>query len=65
MVRGREKKRVEESRSEKRRSQKKENADARKGRKVAKHSASRLSYLFTHLDLLSSEAFSFFCSSLL
>ena len=35
--RGREKRRVEESRSEKRKSQKKEDADARKGRKVAKH----------------------------
>ena len=34
---GREKRRVEESRSEKRKSQKKEDADARKGRKVAKH----------------------------
>ena len=33
----REKRRVEESRSEKRKSQKKEDADARKGRKVAKH----------------------------
>ena len=38
MGRGREKRRVEESRSEKRKSQKKEDADARKGRKVAKHS---------------------------
>ena len=37
MGRGREKRRVEESRSEKRKSQKKEGADARKGRKVAKH----------------------------
>ena len=37
MCRGREKRRVEESRSEKRKSQKKEDADARKGRKVAKH----------------------------
>ena len=37
MGRGREKRRVEESRSEKRKSQKKEDADARKGRKVAKH----------------------------
>ena len=37
MGRGREKRRVEESRSEKRKSQKKEYADARKGRKVAKH----------------------------
>ena len=37
MERGREKRRVEESRSEKRKSQKKEDADARKGRKVAKH----------------------------
>jgi len=35
--RGREKRKVEESRSEKRKSQKKEDADARKGRKVAKH----------------------------
>ena len=35
--RGREKRRVKESRSEKRKSQKKEDADARKGRKVAKH----------------------------
>ena len=35
--RGREKRRVEESRSEKRKRQKKEDADARKGRKVAKH----------------------------
>ena len=38
MGRGREKRRVEESRSEKRKSQKKEDADARKGRKVANHS---------------------------
>jgi hypothetical protein len=37
MGRGRGKRRVEESRSEKRKSQKKENADARKGRKVAKY----------------------------
>ena len=37
MGRGREKRRVEESRSEKRKSQKKEDADARKGRKVTKH----------------------------
>ena len=37
MVRGREKRRVGESRSEKRKSQKKTDADARKGRKVAKH----------------------------
>ena len=37
MGRGREKTRVEESRSEKRKSQRKEDADARKGRKVAKH----------------------------
>ena len=37
MGRGREKRRVVESRSEKRKSQKKEGADARKGRKVAKH----------------------------
>ena len=37
MGRGREKRRVEESRSEKRKSRKKEDADARKGRKVAKH----------------------------
>ena len=35
--RGREKRRVEERRSEKRKSQKKADADARKGRKVAKH----------------------------
>ena len=35
--RGREKRRAEESRSEKWKSQKKEDADARKGRKVAKH----------------------------
>ena len=35
--RGREKRRVEERRSEKGKSQKKEDADARKGRKVAKH----------------------------
>ena len=35
---GREKRRVVESRSEKRKSEKKEDADARKGRKVAKHS---------------------------
>ena len=34
---GAEKRRVEESRSEKRKSQKKEDADARKGRKVAQH----------------------------
>ena len=40
MGRGREKRRVEESRSEKRKSQKKEDADARKGRKVAKHCVS-------------------------
>jgi len=33
----REKRRVEERRSEKRKSPKKEDADARKGRKVAKH----------------------------
>ena len=39
MGRGREKWRVVESRSEKRKSQKKEDADARKGRKVAKHCA--------------------------
>ena len=39
MGRGREKRRVEESRSEKRKSQKKEDAGARKGRKVAKHCA--------------------------
>ena len=38
MGRGREKRRVEESKSEKRKSQKKEGADARKGRRVAKHS---------------------------
>ena len=38
MGRGREKRRVVESRSEKRKSEKKEDADARKGRKVAKHS---------------------------
>ena len=37
MGRGREKRRVEESRSEKRKSQKKEDADARKARKFAKH----------------------------
>ena len=37
MGRVREKRRVEERRWEKRKSQKKENADARKGRKVAKH----------------------------
>ena len=37
MGRGREKRRVEESRSGKRKSQKKEDADARKGRKVAKY----------------------------
>ena len=37
MGRGREKRRVEESKSEKRKSQKKEGADARKGRRVAKH----------------------------
>ena len=37
MGRVREKRRVEERRSEKRKSQKKEAADARKGRKVAKH----------------------------
>ena len=37
MGRDRERRRVEESRSEKRKSQKKEDADARKGRKVAKH----------------------------
>ena len=37
MGRGREKRRVEESRSEKRKSQRKEDADARKGRKVGKH----------------------------
>ena len=36
--RGREKRRVEERRSKKRKSQKKADADARKGRKVAKHS---------------------------
>ena len=36
MGRGREKRRIEECRSEKRKSQKKEDADARKGRKVAK-----------------------------
>ena len=40
MGRGREKRRVEESRSEKIKSRKKEDADARKGRKVAKHSVS-------------------------
>ena len=34
---GEEKRRVEERRSKKRKSQKKEDADARKGRKVAKH----------------------------
>jgi len=37
MERVREKRRVEERRSEKRKSQKTEDADARKGRKVAKH----------------------------
>ena len=37
MGRGREKRKVEERRSEKRKSKKKEDADARKGRKVAKH----------------------------
>ena len=37
MGRVREKRRVEESRSEKRKSQKKEDAGARRGRKVAKH----------------------------
>ena len=37
MGRGREKRRVEESRSEKRKSQKKKDADSRTGRKVAKH----------------------------
>ena len=37
MGRGREKRRVEETRSEKRKSQKKEDAGVRKGRKVAKH----------------------------
>ena len=37
MERVREKRRVEERRSEKRKNQKKEDADARKGRKVAKH----------------------------
>ena len=37
MGRGREKRRVEESRSEKRKSQRKEDAGARKGRKVGKH----------------------------
>jgi len=37
MGRVREKRRVEERRSEKRKSQKKAAADARKGRKVAKH----------------------------
>ena len=37
MGRVREKRRVEERRSEKRKNQKKEDADARKGRKVAKH----------------------------
>ena len=38
MGRGRERRRVEECRSEKRKSQKKEDADARKGTKVGKHS---------------------------
>ena len=38
MGRGREKRRVESSRSEKRKSEKKEDAGVRKGRKVAKHS---------------------------
>jgi len=37
MERVREKRRVAERRSEKRKSRKKEDADARKGRKVAKH----------------------------
>ena len=37
MGRVRERRRVEERRSEKRKNQKKEDADARKGRKVAKH----------------------------
>jgi len=37
MGRVRKKRRVEERRSEKRKGQKKEDADARKGRKVAKH----------------------------
>jgi len=37
MGRGRKKIRVEKSRSEKRKSQKKEDADARQGRKVANH----------------------------
>ena len=32
---------------------------------IGKHSVSRLSYLFAHLDFLSSETFSFFFSSLL
>ena len=44
--RGREKRRVEESRSEKRKSQKKEDADARKGRKVVKHWKSRFTVFF-------------------
>ena len=39
MGRVREKRRIEERRAEKRKSQKKEDADARKGRKVAKHCA--------------------------
>ena len=50
MGRVREKRRVEERRSEKRKSHKKEDADARKGRKVAKHCVfpmtTNLSYRF-------------------
>ena len=38
MGRGREKRRVEERRSGKRKTQEKENRDARKGKKVTKHS---------------------------
>ena len=37
----------------------------RSHKSLEKHSVSRLSYLFAHLDLLSSETFSFFFSSLL
>ena len=51
MGRVREKRRVEERRSEKRKSHKKEDADARKGRKVAKHCVfsmtTNLSYRFS------------------
>ena len=42
MGRAREKRRVEERRSEKRKAQKKEDAGARKGRKVAKHCVFRM-----------------------